>query len=62
MDDWPDCPTEGCNKKACLTIDSPWCFDHTPGNRQIKHWKADLAQGHELSDPEMHVVAPPAVS
>jgi len=41
LDDWPDCPVEGCDNKICIGLDSSLCFPHTPGNKWIKWWKID---------------------
>ena len=28
---WPDCAVPGCDKRACLRLDSKYCWAHTPG-------------------------------
>ena len=42
LDDWPDCPVEGCANKVCLALDSPYCFVHTPGSNQVKAIDIDV--------------------
>lgn len=29
LDEWPDCPVEGCANKVCLRLKSKYCFPHT---------------------------------
>jgi len=29
LENWPDCPVDGCDKKICLALDSDRCFPHT---------------------------------
>lgn len=41
LNEWPDCPVEGCENKICLSLNSSMCFPHTPGNKHIKHMKID---------------------
>ena len=36
LDDWPDCPVEGCDAKICIALDSPFCFRHTEGTDEEK--------------------------
>ena len=43
LDEWPDCPVEGCKNKICLALDSQFCFPHTPGNEHVKRMKIDAA-------------------
>lgn len=42
LDDWPDCPIEGCPNKICLALNSEFCFQHTPGNKHVKHIDIDV--------------------
>lgn len=41
MEDWPNCPIDGCPYKTCLVLNSNYCFQHTPGNKYVKHMKID---------------------
>ncbi len=43
MSDWPNCKVEGCLRKCCLALNSPFCFPHTPGNKHINSLKIDVA-------------------
>lgn len=39
--EWADCAVEGCPNKACLALDSQFCFPHTPGNEHVKKMRID---------------------
>jgi hypothetical protein len=39
LNDWPDCAIPYCRFKCCLSLQSDKCFEHTSGNRHVKHWK-----------------------
>lgn len=41
MEEWPDCPVDGCPYKICRVLNSNYCFQHTPGNKYVKHMKID---------------------
>ncbi len=45
MDDWPDCPVDGCQNKICLSLNSEFCFPHTDGNQHVKRWKIQARNG-----------------
>jgi hypothetical protein len=39
LDDWPDCPVEGCENKICYGLSSEYCFVHTDGNEHVKRMR-----------------------
>jgi hypothetical protein len=39
--EWPNCLINSCPNKACIVLESPYCFVHTEGNEHIKRLKID---------------------
>lgn len=53
LEGWPDCAIKGCSNKCCRSLNSIYCFPHTPGNEHVKRMKIEAHNSGYSTGPAL---------